>query len=142
MIQLLLIPGASVGSISIGMSRESVYETTGEPDSTFLKSRSSMNPVEVYNLFGLHVYYSSNGYVEFIECFKTNETQLMLGGTTSVFDTDANSLISTFTEALTLIEEEPGSCYISKVHGISLWRSTDEERYFQAIGIANGAYFA
>jgi hypothetical protein len=86
------------------------------------------------------VYYDANGRVEFLESFSVPGTRHVLLGI-SAFESTADSLLETASGRFALREEEIGTSFVSASPGLSLWRQSEEDETFEAIGVAVDGYF-
>jgi len=66
---LEIIPGKSIGSYQLGMSRQDVWAQNRYPVTCFYKTEKSFQRNDDIELLGIHVHYNENEKCNFIEAW-------------------------------------------------------------------------
>lgn len=66
---LEIIPGKSIGSYQLGMSRQDVWAQNRHPVTCFYKTEKSIQRTDDIELLGIHVHYDENEKCNFIEAW-------------------------------------------------------------------------
>lgn len=134
--EMNIISFTQVGNLIFGTKREEIRKILGAGFNVFRKSQWEPNTTDDYQAFGLHLYYTENDELEFIEMFPPANPLFQGIKLQGSIDDVLNMLYQFDTNP-----ETDGASYIFQKIGISIY-SQREDKQIEAVSAFSKGYYS